>query len=178
LQQDDRGASIRAPSQDAGKRRVFLYASQLGPAPRPWRFCETGLADHRDQRTQRFLDAFARNVLKSAAGSFFAARSGGLLLSSTHPPSPHRAVNATISILSGLALIGLKLGPHGFVSLAGGSKSHPLDQQHAAALDWPEIGRRGRAFMRALDQAGNIGQHEFAARRHSHTATAAWVVKG
>ncbi len=36
-------------------------------------------------------------------------------------------------------------------------------EQHAAALDMAEeaVAEAG-AFMRALDQAGNVGQHEFA----------------
>ena len=39
-------------------------------------------------------------------------------------------------------------------------------QQHAAALDMAEeaVAEAG-AFMRALDQAGNVGEHEFAAVR-------------
>ena len=36
-------------------------------------------------------------------------------------------------------------------------------QQHAAALDMAEEAvAEADAFMRALDQAGNVGEHEFA----------------
>ena len=53
-------------------------------------------------------------------------------------------------------------------------------QQHAAALDMAEepVAEAG-AFVGALDQAGNIGQHEFAAVDRSTTPSCGCsVVKG
>ena len=50
-------------------------------------------------------------------------------------------------------------------------------QQHAAALDMAKkpVAKAG-AFMRAFDQAGNIGEHEFAsvARSRRRAPDAAW----
>ena len=66
-----------------------------------------------------------------------------------------------------MSLIGLELGPHRLVGLAGMFAGR-IDQmqQHAAALDMAEesISQSG-ALMRALDQPGNVGEHEFAALR-------------
>ena len=53
-------------------------------------------------------------------------------------------------------------------------------QEHAAALDMAEeaVAESG-ALMRAFDQAGNIGQHEFAAvDRYDAEIRDASVVKG
>ena len=53
-------------------------------------------------------------------------------------------------------------------------------QQHRAALDMAEeaVAQAG-ALMRALDQAGNVGEHEFVRRRQPHDAEIGGkVVKG
>ena len=88
-------------------------------------------------------------------------------------------VSATISGLSVEALaIGVEFGAHGLVVLAG-MLAGAVDQmqQHAAALDMAEeaVAEAG-AFMRAFDQAGNVGQHEFAAVALAprRAADAAW----
>ena len=66
--------------------------------------------------------------------------------------------------------IGFELGAHGLVGLAG-VLAGAVDemQQHAAALDMAEeaVAQAG-AFMRAFDQAGNVGEHEFAAVDADH----------
>ena len=71
--------------------------------------------------------------------------------------------SATISFfLSRLGAVGLELGAHGAVG-AGDVLAGGIDQmqQHAAALDMAEEARaEARALVRALDQAGNVGQHE------------------
>ena len=52
-------------------------------------------------------------------------------------------------------------------------------QQHAAALDMPEKPvAEPRTFMRALDQAGNISEHEFAALAFTTPSCGCRVVKG
>ena len=80
-------------------------------------------------------------------------------------------VSATISGLSVKSLaIGLELGAHGLVGLAG-MLAGAVDQmqQHAAALDVAEEAvAEARAFVRAFDQAGNVGQHELAAVALDH----------
>ena len=52
-------------------------------------------------------------------------------------------------------------------------------QQHAAALDMAEeaVAEAG-AFMRAFDQAGNVGEHEFAAVAFTTPSCGCSVVKG
>src|SRR5215472_11986604 len=70
-----------------------------------------------------------------------------------------------LDLLGELAAIGLELAAHGLVGLAG-MLAGRIDQmqQHAAALDVTEEAvAKARAFMRALDQPGNVGQHELAA---------------
>ena len=79
--------------------------------------------------------------------------------------------SATISGLSARPLaIGFELGAHGLVGLAG-VLAGAVDQmqQHAAALDVAEeaVAEAG-ALVRAFDQAGNVGQHEFAAVALDH----------
>src|SRR5579883_2282400 len=72
-----------------------------------------------------------------------------------------------------VAAIGAQLGPHGLV----GSSDVVLRavdqmQQRTAALDVAEEARaQAGAFMRALDEAGNVGHHELA-RAHLHHAEA------
>ena len=70
-----------------------------------------------------------------------------------------------LDLVGEMSLIGFELGAHRLVGLAGVLAGR-VDQmqQHAAALDMAEeaVAEAG-AFMRALDQAGNIRQHEFAA---------------
>ena len=67
--------------------------------------------------------------------------------------------------------VGLELGAHGLVGLAG-VLAGAVDemQQHAAALDMAEeaVAEPG-ALVRALDQAGNVGEHELARRRSRTT---------
>ena len=66
--------------------------------------------------------------------------------------------------------VGLELGAHGAVG-AGDVLAGRIDQvqQHAAALDVAEEARaEPGAFVRALDQARNVGQHEVEARRAHH----------
>ncbi len=61
--------------------------------------------------------------------------------------------------------IGVELRPHGLVGLAR-MLAGAVDQmqQHAAALDMAEEAvAQPRALVRALDQAGNVGEHETAA---------------
>ena len=70
-----------------------------------------------------------------------------------------------LDLVGELSVIGLELGAHGLVGLAG-MLAGRIDQmqQHAAALDMAEEAvAEARAFMRALDQPGNIREHEFAA---------------
>ena len=88
--------------------------------------------------------------------------------------------SATISGLSARpCAIGFQLVAHGALGARPTSSLGAVDQveQHAAALDMAEEAvADARAFMRALDQAGNIGQHEFALADgdHARVAGAAW----
>src|SRR6476659_5698961 len=75
-----------------------------------------------------------------------------------------------VLILKPLA-VGFELGSHGLVGLAG-MLTGAVDemQQHAAALDVSEetVAEAG-AFVGALDQAWDVGQHEFPAIALDHT---------
>ena len=66
--------------------------------------------------------------------------------------------------------VGVELGAHGLVVFAG-VLAGAVDQmqQHAAALDVAEeaVAEAG-AFVRAFDQAGDVGQHELAAVALDH----------
>ena len=70
-----------------------------------------------------------------------------------------------LDLLRKLSAIGIELAPHRLVGLAG-MLARRVDQmqQHAAAFDMAQksVAEAG-AFMRALDQARNVRQHEFAA---------------
>ena len=85
-----------------------------------------------------------------------------------------------LRLLSKAAAIGLQLGAHGPVG-AGRVLAGDVDQmqQHAAALDMAEEARaEAGALMGALDEAGNVGEHEIVAVAPT-TPRLGWsVVKG
>ncbi len=101
----------------------------------------------------------------STSGVFLDARlSRAICCLSCSGVSASALLSATISGLSVEPFaVGVELGAHGLVGLArvlAGAVDEM--QQHAAALDVAEeaVAEAG-AFMRAFDQARDVGQHEF-----------------
>ena len=111
------------------------------------------------------------------AADFSSATLAAMVASS----SASHLVSATISFfLTRSCAIGLEFGAHGAIG-AGDVLARGIDemQQHAAALDVTEEARaQTRALVRALDQARDIGQHEFAPGARTTPRLGCSVVKG
>ena len=115
-----------------------------------------GFADHLDQRLERFRHAFAgrgreqqRRLLRRALQAV------ALLLQFVRRNRVDLVQRHDLDLVGEMALIGLELGSHRLVGLAG-MLAGRIDQmqQHAAALDMAEKSvAEASAFMRALDQA-------------------------
>src|SRR5882757_1826762 len=127
-----------------------------------------GLADDRDQRPQRFLDALAggarhqqRRFLRGALQALL------LLLQIVRRHRVDLVERDDLDLVGELPLIGLEFGSNRLVGLAGMFAGRVDEmQQHAAALDMAQkpVAEAG-AFVGALDQTRNIRQHEFTAVR-------------
>ena len=164
-----RSTSSAEPILTVMRRYFFSDCAVIAIGPsasrreQPSRFARFG--HHRHQRAQHRLDAFAgdrRQQHRRAAGGALQRRD--LLLALVGIEHVDLAQRHDLGLFGQPVAIGFELGAHGLVGLARIFLLRRNQmQQHARALDMAEEAvADADAFMRAFDQAGNVGDDEFA----------------
>ena len=157
------------PAEGLSLHQPCGVAGAHGSAWPPLAFSETGASPITSTSALSASGTPSPVAAESSSGVFFAARfrRSRCFFNSSGVNRVDLVQRHDLDLVGEMSLIGLELGPHRLVGLAG-MFAGGVDQvqQHAAALDMAEkpVAEAG-AFMRALDQAGNVGEHEFAALR-------------
>ena len=126
-----------------------------------------------EQRAQDFVHVLRRVARGKRAAACASPRASAarLLLQRLGIDRVDLGQRDDLGLFGKAGAIGFELVAHGLVGLAGMLAAGVDEmQQHAATLDMAEkaVAEAG-AFMRAFDEAGNIGEHKFARRRSATT---------